>query len=606
MDLTVIASAKAMELLENTISSLASEAKSSLKEKFQKWRTQKELSLFRDNIRQIGKITTIASRQASTIDEIYYPAKIKLGKTTRTVITTEDLLSKKTRLAPITGTAGQGKSVFLRYLCLQDIDILGRIPIFVELRKIDNSITLQTLIKQQLETLGIENPISEQAAELLLKSLHTRLYLDGFDELNREHALRTKDEITSLLNKNPNLQIAVTSRPGALSQYLVDAPQLQQYEIAPLTERDYPGFFAKIGVDAETLYRLISAIEKSKAQIRSLLSTPLMLTLLAITCGTKQDLPDTLPDFYDSLFNLLSSMHDGTKPGFIRQKATNLGNTELEALFSAFAFSSKELFGRVSLNPKQFEDSFNSATKITDIRCTVEGFRTDFTETICLLAKEGLDTTFIHKSIQEYYAAYFIHRHQDDAEVRLILESTTKDHSLPWLNELRFLEDFQNRAYEQLIGIPHADQLTKDLTIQGRRITTISKTKVKSLLRTLKVRISLTRTTKKFNGLYWTPHITKDVCNRYIPDLVQALSRDLSSHFGNISSTNFPDDRSELISIVVAMNNNSSIEDRVMLTAQKFCESLSSKSKKMSERQSRKERGLLDLLQKARSGQRLN
>lgn len=606
MDLTIIASAKATELLEKTISNLANEAKNSLKEKLQNWKTQKELNLFRGNLRQIGKITTVASRQASTIDDIYYPAKIKLGKTTRTITTADDLLSGKTRLALITGTAGQGKSVFLRYLCLQDIDLLGRIPIFVELRKIDNSITLQTLIKQQLEALGIEKSISEAAAELLFKSSHTRLYLDGYDELNREHALRTKDEIVSLLNKNPRLQIAVTSRPGALSQYLVDAPQLQQYEIAPLTERDYHGFFAKIGVDANTLQRLIPAIEKSKAQIKSLLSTPLMLTLLVITCGTKQDLPDTLPDFYDSLFNLLSSMHDGTKPGFIRQKATNLGSTELEALFSAFAFSSKELFGRVSLNAKQFEESFNSATKITDIRCTAEGFRTDLTETICLLAKEGIDTSFIHKSIQEYYTAFFIHRHEDDNEVRLILESTTKDHSLSWLNELRFLEDFQNRAYERLIGIPHAEQLLKDLLIQGRRNTTVSKTKLIELIKNLTIRISLTKSTKKFNGLYWIPHLTMDVCNRYIPDLVQALSLDLSSHFGNIASTNFPDDRSELISLVTAMSNTSSIADRVLLTTQKFCESLSSRSKKMSERQSRKERGLLDLLQKAKSSRRID
>ena len=107
----------------------------------------------------------------------------------------------------------------------------------------------------------------------------------------------------------------------------------------------------------------------------------------------QQDLPDTLPEFYDSLFNLLSSMHDGTKPGYVRQKATSLSNQELEVLFRAFSFASKELVGRVSLNASQFEQSIQYAIKLTEIKCTTEGFRTDVTETVCLMAKKEMDTS---------------------------------------------------------------------------------------------------------------------------------------------------------------------------------------------------------------------
>lgn len=603
MELSIMAIDKGNALLNATVTALANEAKSALKEKFLNWKTENELQKLRDNIRQIGKIATIASRQASTIDEIYYPAKIKLGKTTRTVLSADDLLSERTRLALITGTAGQGKSVFLRYLCIQDLDLFGRIPIFIELRKIDNTVDLRSLVKTQLNSLGLDGDLVNRAADVMLNSNKIRLFLDGYDELSREHALRTKDEIVNLLNRNPKLQVAVTSRPGALSQYLVDAPLLQQYEIAPLTERDYRGFFAKIGVESETQQRLDSAIEKSNAQIKSLLSTPLMLTLLVITCGTKQDLPDTLPNFYDSLFNLLSSMHDGTKPGYIRQKATNLGNSDLEELFRAFAFSSKELFGRVSLNHKQFDDSFLSASKITDIKCTTEGFRTDITETICLMVKEGLDTTFIHKSIQEYYTASFINNHKDKDEVAQILETTTKDQALPWINELRFLEDFQNKTYESIIGIPHADALVDMLCISGRKNVTISKSKLDTLLRTLRVRLSKTKSSNRVIGIYWTPYLANGISNRYIPDLVQALSRDLTFQFGSLPSSNFPDDQAELIGIVTAAKSNPAIRDRIVITAQKFCESLNAKSKRMLERQNRKERGLLELLRKAGTSQ---
>lgn len=245
MELSIMAIDKGNALLNATVTALANEAKSALKEKFLNWKTENELQKLRDNIRQIGKIATIASRQASTIDEIYYPAKIKLGKTTRTVLSADDLLSERTRLALITGTAGQGKSVFLRYLCIQDLDLFGRIPIFIELRKIDNTVDLRSLVKTQLNSLGLDGDLVNRAADVMLNSNKIRLFLDGYDELSREHALRTKDEIVNLLNRNPKLQVAVTSRPGVLSQYLVDAPLLQQYEIAPLTERDYRGFFCK-------------------------------------------------------------------------------------------------------------------------------------------------------------------------------------------------------------------------------------------------------------------------------------------------------------------------------------------------------------------------
>jgi hypothetical protein len=183
-----------------------------------------------------------------------------------------------------------------------------------------------------------------------------------------------------------------------LRQHFADLPYMQQYEISPLTERDYAGFFAKIGTAPETTERLIRSIEKSNAQIKNLLSTPLMLTLLVLTCGQKQDLPDTLPEFYDSLFNLLSSMHDGTKPGFTRQKATNLSNPELETLFRAFSYVSKELIGKVSLTHNQFESTLAAALKITDLKCTSEGFRTDITETICLMVKDGVLHCLIYSS----------------------------------------------------------------------------------------------------------------------------------------------------------------------------------------------------------------
>lgn len=586
---------KAQKALDKSIDNLIDLAKNQLKARFQKWKAKNELEKLKDNIRQVGQICTIASRQASTVEEIYYPAKTKHGSGSKTIISTEDLLPDGIRLAFIQGTAGQGKSVFLRYLCLRDLDYSGRIPIFIELRKIDHHVNLMTLIQSQLKILGLEDEFVDSAIDIMFKSGSIRLYLDGLDEIKREHALETKDRINSLINKHPKLQIALTSRPGALSQNLIDMPHMQQYEIAPLTERDHSGFFTKIGTPKETKERLIASIEKSNAQIKNLLSTPLMLTLLVLTCGQKQDLPDTLPEFYDSLFNLLSSMHDGTKPGYTRQKATNLSNSELETLFRAFSYTSKELIGKTSLNHAQFENALQAALKITDLKCTTEGFRTDITETVCLMVKDGIDTTFTHKSIQEYYAASFIHRIEDDEAAKQVLQSIEGDNIFSWVNELRFLEDFQNLAYEKFIGIPHGERLTDQLYLTSRRKPAVSRLKLQSLISDSGVRIAQTKITKTNHGMYWAAPKNKPM-NRYLPDLIAAISKEIRIHSKKPHSTQAPGDHLEFVSLKTILKTDHILADRIYLAAQKFSDGLASKVQKMQDRQQRQKRGLIEVL----------
>jgi len=571
-----------------------------IREYFRQWQASINLDALAQRIEQVGFITTIASRQASTVDEIYYAAHLKQGKGVRTTNSADEFFSARIRLAVIHGTAGQGKSVFLRYLCLHDLRQGKKIPLFIELRKIDSDNDLLVLIRKHVISLGFNEKLIEPFIGNMLNTGKIRIYLDGFDEVKREYALSVKENIQMLLNKNQKLEIVLSSRPGALSQYLIDIGRLQQYEIAPLTEKDYAGFFDKIGVPPETKERLLVAIHRSNAQIKRLLSTPLMLTLLVLTCGMQQDLPDTLPEFYDSLFNLLSSMHDGTKPGYVRQKATSLSNLELEALFRAFSFSSKELVGRISLNPSQFEQSFQYALKLTETRCTTEGFRTDITETVCLMVKEGMDATFVHKSIQEYYAASFIHRIEDDSLALQVLGSIEGNHLYSWLNELRFLEDFQNLSYEKCIGIPHAEVFAELLCIKGRKHPTVSKIKLKAMIVALGIKVSRGKISKRITGIYWRPDSRKVAPNRYFSDLVQAISKDLLSMGKQGSSPAGLDDQLVFVSLSAIFEEDPAVSQKLHLSAQRVIDATSSSALRMKERRERKGKSLLDLM-KARS-----
>lgn len=586
----------ALNALKSTLGVIADKAKPKVKEQLLKWKTQNLAEKLQENIRQIGKITTIASREASTIDEIYYPSRIKLGKSgSKVVAFPSELITGNSRVTLIIGTAGQGKSVFLRYLCLRDLDVQGNLPIFVELRKIDENKTLKNLLHEHLASLGIGEEDPEEVLKAILKSGKGKLFLDGYDEISREYSLRTKAEITRLIRDYEQLNILITSRPGAISQHLGDSFEIHQCEVAPISPNEHDEFFQRICVPSETKQRLLGAISRSRSEIKILLSTPLMLTLLVKTCGAQQDLPDTLPEFYDSLFNVLASTHDGTKPGYVRQKATKLGNTDLEMLFCAFSFASKELFKKNSLSQRQLEESFINATRISDVRCSIEGFKTDVTETICLMVKDGLDTAFIHKSIQEYYAARFIHTLEDKDKTRDILKSIETRNIFDWSSELQFLEDFKDKSFENVIGIPHAAIFLDELCLKRKKIT-VSTQKLIKFFRGFDISIGRSKETKEIRTASWSFHPKSSPTNRYYAELISTVVHEVISSASKSSRMDSMSDSLEIIKLADLLKNDLLLAQNAVLAAQRYCEKLEKRMNAMKDRQTRKSAGLIALL----------
>jgi hypothetical protein len=346
----------------------------------------------------------------------------------------------------ITGTAGQGKSVLMRYLTVQELRKGRRVPLFIELRRIDKATDLTALLRLQL---NISADASEdEILDHLLRRGNVTLLLDGFDEVPREFAIGVRDKLFALASKYKAVQLVISSRPGALCSHIQELPNLVSVEVAELSEEDFQPFLEKIGTSEDVIQRLITAITASSTEVKKLLKTPLMLTLLVLTCGGKQQIPDTLPEFYDSLFRVLAVMHDETKPGYVREMATKLTYSELEEVFECFSFVSREKFDKTSLNPMQFEDSVKEAVKYTGKGCTIEGFRTDVSETVCLMVREGIDTTFIHKSIQEYYTARFIKSLPDDEAAIEAYNSITDMRLLLWSGEIKFLEQIDPIRYK--------------------------------------------------------------------------------------------------------------------------------------------------------------
>lgn len=129
------------------------------------WNVEKEVSLF----------------------EFYYPSRLKFSANSKPQQIDHLSSFPKDFNYVIQGTAGQGKSIFLRYLYGQiafTIETEKKIPAFIELRRLSLEKNLEALIGDALERLGLPN--NSDLIDAYLASEKIILLMDGFDEIDAD------------------------------------------------------------------------------------------------------------------------------------------------------------------------------------------------------------------------------------------------------------------------------------------------------------------------------------------------------------------------------------------------------------------------------------
>ncbi|MBY4599466.1 hypothetical protein K3217_28495 [bacterium BD-1] len=226
--------------------------------------------------------------------------------------------------------------------------------------------------------------------------------------------------------------------------------------MAPLASGDYVPFISKLGISTTQAIQIREAIRKSPSKLTSLISTPLMLTMVVIVYQSEYEIPETLPEFFDKLFHVVFTRHDKLKAAYSRKHHSGLSERKLLSLFEAFCFMSMQNSFTRSLSSEQFERAFNDATEYAeDCKCESDNFKLDLTKVACLMIEEGLDTTtFLHKSIMEYYAASFI-KHSAD-EVAALFYAEVAEDSRYWWEVLAFLREIDSFRYCKNFAIPES------------------------------------------------------------------------------------------------------------------------------------------------------
>ncbi len=506
--------------LKKPIEDLVSAATEKLSQFATKWNAADVVDSMCQSIDDLERVRTMFHGEPVPLSSFYYPSKVHLNgaaKAPAKIDNLRDLSGDANTL--ITGTLGQGKSMFMRFLCVEEAKRGVRLPVFIELRGVDAKSNVSSLLMKALQVIGFSD-IDETGVDFLFSTGTLVIFADGFDELKREFALGVQQEMAAAMAKFTKTQWVISSRPGSLSGHLETIPKLRQHRLAILQEDDFLPFLERLGVEATLRTRLLDAVKQSRAEVKGVLTTPLMLTLLVETFGRSAAVPTNLHDFYIALFNVLAWRHDDLKPLFKRERATSLSNTELQDVFEAFSFLSKEV--GISLSDEQFSHIARNTARVVKKDFGPEGLKNDLTDAVCLMMRDGIKTAFIHKSIQEFFAAFFVKHNNDEGMAKKIYESIRGQKLLTWAEELRFLAKIDEFRFQEYFRLPAIDALFDTMKFDPSRKVGVSKASLREFFAKLHAQFLTFNTAGKSFNYVLIANDSPDL-NHAVLDVLSAL-----------------------------------------------------------------------------------
>ena len=319
----------------------------------------------------------------------------------------------------ICDTAGMGKTTLVKRMFLSAIDDVLTIPVIVELRRIEKENTLLDIVFGQIDSLA--EAFDHQLLLKLIQQGGFAFFFDGYDEVSNEQKSVVAEEIKSLVSKAPNNTYIITSRPEIGLQTFGD---FSVFNIQQLTEEEAAELLRKYDNNGEVSEILIKKLNNiSYSSVKDFLRTPLLASLLFTAFDYKQKVPIRKDEFYQQVFDAYFESHDLTKDGgYVRQKKSGLNMSDFKKVLRYLGF-------RCLRNQFKTEFSKVELTRLLDEiqneysgqRFVSEDFIKDIITAVPLFVKDGIYYRWIHKSMQEYFAAMFIHEDARNSQ-KTILE----------------------------------------------------------------------------------------------------------------------------------------------------------------------------------------
>ena len=325
----------------------------------------------------------------------------------------------------VTGLAGSGKSMMMKYIAIREFEYpSGRIPLLIELRKMNSLSQTDFLTFIRSACSGPSGRISEQQFLMALKTGAFLIIIDGFDELNVELKNSIQEQIINLTINYPNCCIVMSSRPD---ERFGNWHSFKVYQVSELNNDQIIEFVNLLNYDRNTKKRFLSELKNGLIETHnSFLKYPLLATIMLLTYNEYAEIPRKMHAFYELAFETLIRKHDASKDQFKRLNRSGLTNVDFKSCFAAFcgmsyfyqtfSFKDIELEGYAQRSIDYIRN-FNSNI---DQYVTAENFVLDLFETVCMIQRDGIESVFVHRSFQEYFAALFITKLAGPAQTKFL------------------------------------------------------------------------------------------------------------------------------------------------------------------------------------------
>ncbi|HHD2021420.1 TPA: NACHT domain-containing NTPase, partial [Klebsiella pneumoniae] len=332
--------------------------------------------------------------------------------------------------------------------------------------------------------------VTDSNVEYLLQSKKIVLLLDGFDEIRQETTVQAIQSIFEL-NKTYACPLITTSRPNTqicqmpgINNLIVKEIDLEdKLRILNLIDQQDPK-------SNKTTFRSLCNLLVENTYFEETISNPIMVALLYHCFPYMDEVPKDVTDFYRQLFGVLYARHDKTKGYNNRERESRIEVEPARTLFSNLCLKSL-LKEQYYLDSHTLHQHIKNALKSHGYdEKLADAFTNDIVKITCLLQADGNDRfVYLHKSVQEFFAAFFISTLQEKtiksqiyAYLRKSLLSSPKFDNLLqflyYLDNLTFLneitletfkstefEKYANLTYEE-ISVPF-DKLLSDGGVYG-------------------------------------------------------------------------------------------------------------------------------------------
>lgn len=421
-----------------------------------------------DNVTEkYRKIKTIIYRHSPRkLESFYIPMNVRNRRRTISSKSIATFLDISHKLL-ITGTGGIGKSMMLRYLFINTQRDADYIPVLIELRNLNNidqkDISLYQSVFKALTDNGFT--LEEEYFEYSMKEGAYVIFLDGYDEVNRDLFHKVTEEIKALSSKYNGNYYIVSSRP---STEFIGWNDYHEISIEPLSKEQALELVQKIDFDESTKKIFCEQLEVSLYEkYRSFASNPLLLNIMLLTFQKHSSIPDRLNDFYDEAFVTLFNVHDATKDSYIRDIRCGLGCEDFKLIFAYICFKSyfSEEYQFTDTTLKQYISA--AQKKFPRISFRASDFQDDLLMSVCMIVKDGLDYRFSHRSFQEYFAAWYTCKLLDEEQSKLLLQWIKESPNILSDSYFSMLYDLQSDKVNKIVLIPILKELQKLYSTHG-------------------------------------------------------------------------------------------------------------------------------------------